>query len=79
MTATLQVSKTCAKSLLPNCSNCAVLQNEFYQVCAYSTATDRQKMQDRIIRVDHAGEYGADRIYAGQMAVLGTFHEKFAY
>ncbi|XP_008046132.1 5-demethoxyubiquinone hydroxylase, mitochondrial [Carlito syrichta] len=26
---------------------------------------------DRIIRVDHAGEYGADRIYAGQMAVLG--------
>ncbi|KAM6250044.1 NADPH-dependent 3-demethoxyubiquinone 3-hydroxylase, mitochondrial [Porphyrio hochstetteri] len=26
---------------------------------------------DRVIRVDHAGEYGADRIYAGQMAVLG--------
>lgn len=25
---------------------------------------------DRIIRVDHAGELGADRIYAGQMAVL---------
>lgn len=24
-----------------------------------------------IIRVDHAGEFGADRIYAGQMAVLG--------
>jgi len=24
----------------------------------------------RIIRVDHAGEYGAKRIYAGQMAVL---------
>ncbi|MEE6497487.1 hypothetical protein FKM82_002753 [Ascaphus truei] len=28
-------------------------------------------MLDRIIRVDHAGEYGANRIYAGQMAVLG--------
>ena len=28
------------------------------------------KMVDRIIRVDHAGEYGADRIYAGQLAVL---------
>jgi demethoxyubiquinone hydroxylase (CLK1/Coq7/Cat5 family) len=27
---------------------------------------------DSIIRVDHAGELGADRIYAGQMAVLGT-------
>lgn len=26
---------------------------------------------DAIIRVDHAGELGADRIYAGQMAVLG--------
>ena len=27
---------------------------------------------DRMIRVDHAGERGADRIYAGQMAVLGN-------
>lgn len=26
---------------------------------------------DRILRVDHAGELGADRIYAGQMAILG--------
>ena len=26
---------------------------------------------DRIIRVDHAGEFGADKIYAGQAAVLG--------
>lgn len=25
-----------------------------------------------MIRVDHAGEYGATRIYAGQLAVLGT-------
>ena len=31
----------------------------------------RREMIDRFIRVDHAGEYGADRIYAGQMAVLG--------
>uniref|UniRef100_A0A1B6M125 5-demethoxyubiquinone hydroxylase, mitochondrial n=1 Tax=Graphocephala atropunctata TaxID=36148 RepID=A0A1B6M125_9HEMI len=29
------------------------------------------KELDTIIRVDHAGELGADRIYAGQMAVLG--------
>ena len=28
-------------------------------------------MLDRMIRVDHAGEFGADRIYAGQHAVLG--------
>jgi len=34
-------------------------------------AEERAKI-DRIIRVDHAGEYGADRIYAGQLAVLGN-------
>jgi len=28
---------------------------------------------DSLIRVNHAGELGADRIYAGQMAVLGVF------
>lgn len=28
-------------------------------------------MVDKFLRVDHAGELGADRIYAGQMAVLG--------
>lgn len=27
---------------------------------------------DEIIRVDHAGEFGADRIYAGQLAVLSN-------
>jgi ubiquinone biosynthesis monooxygenase Coq7 len=30
-----------------------------------------QDMTERMIRVDHAGEYGATRIYAGQLAVLG--------
>jgi ubiquinone biosynthesis monooxygenase Coq7 len=29
---------------------------------------------DSMIRVDHAGEYGATRIYAGQLAVLGDKH-----
>jgi ubiquinone biosynthesis monooxygenase Coq7 len=32
--------------------------------------TPRQRLA-RMIRVDHAGEYGAARIYAGQLAVLG--------
>nr|XP_023680942.1 5-demethoxyubiquinone hydroxylase, mitochondrial isoform X2 [Paramormyrops kingsleyae] len=27
-----------------------------------------------MLRVDHAGEFGANRIYAGQMAVLGRTH-----
>ncbi len=30
---------------------------------------------DRILRVDHAGEYGAVRIYEGQLAVLGKTSE----
>jgi ubiquinone biosynthesis monooxygenase Coq7 len=30
-----------------------------------------QEKTERMIRVDHAGEYGATRIYAGQLAVLG--------
>jgi ubiquinone biosynthesis monooxygenase Coq7 len=29
------------------------------------------EITERMIRVDHAGEYGATRIYAGQLAVLG--------
>lgn len=31
-----------------------------------------EKATDRMIRVDQAGEYGATRIYAGQLAVMGT-------
>lgn len=33
---------------------------------------DRPADLAAMIRVDHAGEYGATRIYAGQLAVLGT-------
>ncbi|XP_077980366.1 NADPH-dependent 3-demethoxyubiquinone 3-hydroxylase, mitochondrial-like [Glandiceps talaboti] len=36
----------------------------------YSEET--KELLDKFIRVDHAGELGADRIYAGQMAVLGN-------
>ncbi len=32
--------------------------------------TDAERIE-RMIRVDHAGEFGAARIYAGQLAVLG--------
>jgi len=31
----------------------------------------REALLERILRVDHAGEYGAVRIYEGQLAVLG--------
>ncbi len=32
---------------------------------------DHQALVERFLRVDQAGEYGATRIYAGQLAVLG--------
>lgn len=42
------------------------------RLASTSAATNEsRKILDSIIRVDHAGELGADRIYAGQMAVLG--------
>lgn len=31
-----------------------------------------ESITDRMIRVDQAGEYGATRIYAGQLAVMGN-------
>lgn len=36
---------------------------------------DRETLVARMIRVDHAGEYGAKRIYDGQLAVLGRSPE----
>ncbi|KAK2575598.1 hypothetical protein KPH14_011306 [Odynerus spinipes] len=43
-----------------------------YSTSAATATTKTGKLVDSIIRVDHAGELGADRIYAGQMAVLGN-------
>lgn len=37
------------------------------------------QMVDKFIRVDHAGELGADRIYAGQMAVLGKLEKSLRF
>lgn len=37
-----------------------------------------QDQIEEMIRVDHAGEFGAGRIYAGQLAVLGDRHPKAA-
>ncbi|XP_012231521.1 5-demethoxyubiquinone hydroxylase, mitochondrial isoform X1 [Linepithema humile] len=43
------------------------------RLASTSAATSAsRKVLDSVIRVDHAGELGADRIYAGQMAVLGN-------
>jgi len=43
---------------------------QLLHLAKYSCQSRPDGLTDRIIRVDHAGEYGADRIYAGQLAVL---------
>ena len=40
---------------------------------------DERAATARMIRVDHAGEYGARRIYEGQRAVLGPAHPPLAF
>ncbi|XP_061843807.1 5-demethoxyubiquinone hydroxylase, mitochondrial [Nerophis lumbriciformis] len=45
--------------------------SRWYSVVPTPRDSEEKEMLHRILRVDHAGEYGASRIYAGQMAVLG--------
>ncbi len=40
----------------------------------YPGALNKEQMIDRFLRVDHAGEYGAVRIYQGQLAIMGDKH-----
>lgn len=40
----------------------------------YPGVLSKKQMIDRFLRVDHAGEYGAVRIYQGQLAVMGDKH-----
>jgi hypothetical protein len=47
------------------------------RACDLRPAAPKGRMtsaKDSMIRVDQAGEYGAVRIYSGQLAVLGTSH-----
>ena len=45
------------------------------KIAKKSKSTTDKTILDEIIRVDHAGEYGATRIYDGQIAVFGK-HSK---
>ncbi|KAM8878315.1 NADPH-dependent 3-demethoxyubiquinone 3-hydroxylase, mitochondrial isoform 1-T1 [Spinachia spinachia] len=58
--------RRCLKSAVP-----LQLSSRVYSIVPTSRDSEEKEMLDRILRVDHAGEYGANRIYAGQMAVLG--------
>ncbi|XP_051571040.1 5-demethoxyubiquinone hydroxylase, mitochondrial-like [Myxocyprinus asiaticus] len=50
----------------------AVLSVRGFGVLPSTDDKKEKAMLHRMMRVNHAGEYGANRIYAGQMAVLGN-------
>ena len=58
-TMALKKKKTKKKSILKK------------KIAKESKSTTAKTILDEIIRVDHAGEYGATRIYDGQIAVFG--------
>jgi len=64
-------SRQSAKALC-NSVNSSLLKRNFSSSTALLNAEkDTEELIAKILRVDHAGEFGADRIYAGQMFVLG--------
>ncbi|XP_031720252.1 NADPH-dependent 3-demethoxyubiquinone 3-hydroxylase, mitochondrial [Anarrhichthys ocellatus] len=61
-------------TMIRRCLKCRVplqLSSRAYGIVPPPRDSEEKDMLDQILRVDHAGEYGANRIYAGQMAVLG--------
>lgn len=50
---------------------CLTRNSRCYAVIPPPRNSEEKALLDAMLRVDHAGEYGANRIYAGQMAVLG--------
>lgn len=72
MSSSICRSCRASRGILSFCTENVVFQS---QARHYTNLKDEKlkQIRDRIIRVDHAGEYGANRIYAGQMAVLGAF------
>ena len=56
---------------LEQAPKCLSSQSKYYSIKSERREKARQKkLVSKILRVDHAGELGADRIYAGQLAVL---------
>uniref|UniRef100_A0A3P8Q804 Ubiquinone biosynthesis monooxygenase COQ7 n=1 Tax=Astatotilapia calliptera TaxID=8154 RepID=A0A3P8Q804_ASTCA len=62
-------------AMIRQCLKCRALtlqqSSRAYGVIPPPRDSEEKEMVHRMLRVDHAGEYGANRIYAGQMAVLG--------
>ena len=49
----------------------ALKKKKTYKKKSSSNRTTHREILDEIIRVDHAGEYGATKIYDGQIAIFG--------
>jgi demethoxyubiquinone hydroxylase (CLK1/Coq7/Cat5 family) len=47
-----------------------------FKLCCRDKHTKISDEAHEMLRVDHAGEFGANRIYAGQLAVLGNANKK---
>ncbi|XP_060907333.1 5-demethoxyubiquinone hydroxylase, mitochondrial [Labrus mixtus] len=73
-TFVLKMSNCIGPVMIRQCLKCRgalQLSSRAYSVLPPPRDSEEKEMLDRMLRVDHAGEYGANRIYAGQMAVLG--------
>lgn len=51
---------------------CQIQRSVFRCMSERSKKERTDALLDKIIRIDHAGEFGAKRIYQGQLAVLGN-------
>ena len=49
----------------------ALKKKKTYKKKSSSNRTTHREILEEIIRVDHAGEYGATKIYDGQIAIFG--------
>jgi len=64
-------SRHCAKAALHPGNASSQSRNFAVSASLQNVEKDTEELIAKILRVDHAGEFGADRIYAGQMFVLG--------
>ncbi|XP_052262772.1 5-demethoxyubiquinone hydroxylase, mitochondrial-like isoform X2 [Dreissena polymorpha] len=54
------------------CLRCSIWHILVRNYSQREKAEQTKALLDKIIRIDHAGEFGAKRIYQGQLAVLGN-------
>jgi len=72
MSVLVRLSLRRSASGVPNSANSCLQSRSFSSTSSLQNVEkDTEDLIAKVLRVDHAGEFGADRIYAGQMFVLG--------